>query len=67
MSGFQSRSPVLNRGPNIPDEPGDGKPSSRPERLSCIVEEGSVGAAESFENLASCRRTLKRNSTLAQN
>lgn len=53
MSGFQSRSPLLNRGANIPGEPGDGKPSARSERLSCIVEEGSVGAAESFENIAS--------------
>lgn len=46
VSGVKQRS-------YIPDEPGDGKPSSRPERLSCIVEEGSVGAAESFENIAS--------------
>lgn len=50
---FSEQVSGVNRGPNIPGEPGDGKPSSRPERLSCRVEEGSVGAAESFENIAS--------------
>lgn len=53
MSGFQSRSPLLNRGTNIPGEPGDGKYSSTPERHGCIVEEGSVGDAKSFANIAS--------------